>query len=125
MMVLGRTMKVPEDPVFKALVGFLGVIAACISTAIGAWVYMDDRYQHKAEALILVAAQDAKLDDLRVQIEWSADRNSKRYIEDQLFKLEQIPSNKVSDNERAQMQKYKRDLRELIDVWVQKGKPLR
>jgi hypothetical protein len=118
------------------LIWFLGVIAACVVAALGGLVWAEDRYESKANAaaqLAQIKAQNAAeiqvlRGDVRAvkeHVEYAADRNSKRYIEDQLFKLEQIAPNKQTDSDRAQIAKYRRDLRELTQHWAAKGTPLR
>lgn len=119
----------------KATLWILGIIAACVSTALGAWLFVDDRYQHKLDADAqlaqmkadnsrIVAAQDARVDGIKVEVAWQTDRQEKRRIEDNLFKLEQIAPQRLTDNERALMAKYRRDLRQLTDYWNQRGRPL-
>jgi hypothetical protein len=93
-------------------------IVTAVVCSLGAWVFLDDRYAHAAD----VKAQTATL---ATQIEYAGDRNSKRYIEDQLFRLDQIPDSKKSDAERAQAMKYRRDLQSLLRTWEQRGMPLR
>jgi len=117
------------------VIWFLGIIGACVIAAVSGWIFADDRYQHKLEAdakfeamehdnKVIVAAQDARVDGIKTEVQWVSDRQEKRRIEDQLFKLEQVAPQRLTDNERAQIAKYRRDLRQLVDYWNQRGRPL-
>jgi hypothetical protein len=118
------------------IIWLLGLIAVCVTAALGGLVWAEDRYQNKAEATNQLAqvksyqageisALRGDVKAVREHIEYAADRNSKRYIEDQLFRLEQIAPHKQTDSDRAQIAKYRRDLRELTQHWAAKGTPLR
>jgi hypothetical protein len=120
-----------EHPV----IWLLGVIATCVVFALGGLVWAEDRYQHKIESdtkfeqmekdnALIVAAQDARVDGIKAEVQWASDRQEKRRIDDNLFKLEQIAPQRLTDNERAQIAKYKRDLKALVDYWTARGRQL-
>lgn len=127
-------MNLPENPLVKGLIWFVGIAVSISVTTTGVIAFADGRYHHRfpedmyqrqAEALQVAAATDQKLDALRLQVEWSADNNAKRAIEGELFKLEQIPPQRLTPADRAIYEKLKRDRRELVDRWNRIGRPLR
>jgi hypothetical protein len=118
------------------LIWFLGIIAACVVAALGGLVWAEDRWQNKADAATQLAqlkAQSAaeitilrgEVRGVKEHVDYANDRQSKRYIEDNLFRLEQIKPERQTDSDRAQIAKYRRDLRELTQHWAAKGTPLR
>ena len=125
-------MKIMGNEVQAASMGIGAVGSLLVSgivMSLGIWVFLDDRYAHAADVTVkqtqMAADMSKQTATLATQIEYSSDRNSKRYIEDQLFKLEQISPQRMTDAERAQMAKYRRDLQSLERVWQQRGMVLR
>lgn len=108
----------------KVSVWLVGVVLAFVSGAVSGWIYVDERYVHKTEATAAYASYDKKFSELNQTIQFSIDLNRKAYIEDQLFKLEQIPANKMTDIDRAVFAKFKRDLEALNSRWALSGRPL-
>lgn len=116
----------------RATLWILGIIAAVAVAGVQGWVFADDRWMHrsdgeamKADAVRLAAATDTKLNDIQIQIQYSADQNAKRAIDNQLFQLEQIPLQQLRPQDRALYQKLLRDRAELVQAWNQRGRPLR
>ena len=108
----GAGMTLRDHPI----IWISSLIAVCVVGALGGLVWAEDRYQSKADAADKIAqikAQNAAeisvlRGDVRAvkeHVEYAADRNSKGYIEDQLFRLEQIKPEKLTDSDRAQIGK--------------------
>ena len=108
----------PDNPYVKGLIWFVGTMIGVVVGTVSANTYLDSRYMLAAEGTKQFAST-------QMQIEFSSDKNRKLYIEDQLFKLDQIPESKKTSSERAQASKYKRELDSLNSEWTLKGKPLK
>lgn len=133
----------PDSPIAKFAAWVVGIVA----TTIAAWLFLVGYFMVRAEALAnekaikdeytsrftLTDAQFAQMnqssqrlaDELRLQIEYSADQNAKRSIDNQLFQLEQIPPGQLRPQDRALYEKLKRDRAELVNIWNRRQRPLR
>jgi hypothetical protein len=132
MMVLGKDIPLPDSPAAK-----LGAwVFAIAGGTLGAWLWLDSYFVHRAEAQAMKAEYTAQIAqiaqnstaqtaELRLQIEYSADQNAKRQIDNTLFQLEQIPPAQMKPQDRALYSKLLRDRQELVNLWNRRGRPLR
>jgi hypothetical protein len=118
----------PDSPQAKF---WTWVVAIVLGTA-GLMLFLDGHFMRAAEGAELrtqLAATNAAIVNASVQtqlqIEYSADTNAKRSIDNQLFQLEQIPPSQLKPQDRALYQKLVRDRAELVDLWNRRGRPLR
>lgn len=129
---MGNELNLPESPQAKFWTWAVGIAGATLVS----WLFLDGHFMRaaagaemKAEYTAQIAAVNAavtnKLNETNLQIEYSADQNAKRSIDNQLFQLEQIPVQKLKPQDRALYQKLQRDRAELVDLWIRRGRPLR
>ena len=104
----------PETPAAK----FLSWAITIVIGTMAVWLFLDGYFAHAAD----VVKRDTAV---AIQIQYAADLNEKRRIEDNLFRIEQIPPAKRTDGERAQVAKYERDLATLMRTWEVKGMTLK
>lgn len=132
MMIMGHDMPLPEGPQAK----FWSWVVAIVVGTIGAWLFVDDRFMKRAEALEmraeyttqlaqLNAAQKAQADAINLNTEYLIDQQTKRAIESKLFELEQSDPRLLRPQDRALAEKLRRDRTELVRLWNQRGRPLR
>jgi hypothetical protein len=129
---MGNEVSLPESAQAKFWTWVLGIV---IGTA-GLMLFLDGHFlraaagaEMKAEYTAQIAATNAAVVNAnavtQMQIEYSADTNAKRSIDNQLFQLEQIPPQHLKPQDRALYQKLVRDRAELVDLWNRRGRPLR
>ena len=118
-------MNLPDNALVKGLIWFAGIAASISIATAGIQGYADSRYQHRDEAIQLAAASDAQMKLLNVQVEYSADQNQKSAIDRELFRIEQIPTPKLTPADRAFYERLKRERQELVERWMRAGRPLR
>lgn len=143
MKILGNDIPMPESPAAK----FWMWTATIAGGTIALWLFLVGYFMVRAEAMAnekvmreeytyqikqaneqiaqANAATAKAVDDVRMQIEFSADTNAKRSIDNQLFTLEQIPYGQMKPEQRAVYEKLKRDRQELVNLWNRRGRPLR
>ena len=132
MHIMGKEVPTADMPIIK----LLGWVISIVVGTLGAWLWLDSYFVRRAEAASMkkeyteqiaqvVAANNAQVNELKMQIEYSADQNAKRAIDNQLFQLEQIPQDKLKPQDRALYEKLKRDRAELVNLWNRRGRPLR
>lgn len=121
-----------DNPTIKVLTWLVSIVGG----SIGVWLWLDSYFVHRAEAQAMKAeyttqiaqlAQNSQRDaqELKLQVEYSADQNAKRVIDNRLFELEQIPPAQMKPSDRALYQKLLRDRQELVSLWNRRGRPLR
>jgi hypothetical protein len=129
---MGNEMSLPDSPAAKFWAWVVGIV---VSTA-GAMLFLDGHFlraavgaEMKAEYTAQIAATNAAVVSsnaaTQLQVEYSADTNAKRAIDNQLFQLEQIPPDKLKPQDRALYNKLQRDRDDLVKLWLQRGRPLR
>jgi hypothetical protein len=132
MRIMGNDLQMPESPQAKFWTWVVGIV---IATA-GVMLFLDGHFMRaaagaemKAEYTAQIAATNAAVVSAnaatQLQIEYSADTNAKRQIDNRLFELEQTPPDKLKPQDRALYQKLQRDRAELVDLWIRRGRPLR
>lgn len=132
MKIMGNDVTMPESPQAKFWAWVIGIVIA----SIGGWLFLESFFLMRAEGAEMkrdytaqIAALNAsvanKLDNTNTQIEYSADQNAKRQIDNKLFELEQIPPAQLKPQDRALYQKLQRDRAEMVDLWIRRGRPLR
>lgn len=132
MRIMGNEVSLPDSPQAKFWTWVVGIIVA---TA-GVMLFLDGHFMRaaagaemKQEYTAQIAATNAAIVNAntatQLQIEYSADTNAKRAIDNQLFQLEQIPPQQLKPQDRALYQKLVRDRAELVDLWNRRGRPLR
>lgn len=136
MMLMGKNVPLPESPQAKFWTWAIGIAVGAVALLL----FADARWMARAEAQEKLAAerterveqyaqlntaQQAQLRLVQEQIEYSADQNAKRAIDNQLFQLEQIPPQMMKPQDRALYSKLLRDRQELVSVWNRRGRPLR
>ena len=132
MRIMGNELQLPESPQAKFWTWVVGIVIA----SVGGWIFLDEHFMRaaagaemKAEYTTQIAAVNAAVVNAnaatQLQIEYSADQNAKRQIDNQLFQLEQIPPQQLRPQDRALYQKLVRDRAELVDLWNRRGRPLR
>lgn len=115
----------------SALVWFVGVIAAVI---VGAAV-VDDRYAHAVDFRLqseqmqtMNKSQSAQVDGLtsklQTQIEYNADRQRKRLLEDQILRYDLTLDRDKKPIDRVLVQRYKSELQEMQERWNRARMPL-
>jgi hypothetical protein len=133
MLIMGKEVPLmPESPQAKFWSWTVGIVVGTMAGWIfleGYFMRVSDGAEMKADYTKQIAVTNAtvqqKLAETNAQIEYSADLNAKRQIENKLFELEQIPSNQLRPQDRALYQKLQRDRKEMVDLWIQRGRPLR
>jgi len=132
MRIMGNEVSLPDSPQAKLLAWLVGIIGGTLA----AWLWLDSYFMHRAEAQTmreeyqtqiaqLSSAQITQQKALQEQIEYSADQNAKRQIDNQLFQLEQVPPAQLRPQDRALYSKLIRDRQELVSLWNRRGRPLR
>jgi hypothetical protein len=132
MRIMGADVTMPESPQAKFWAWVLAIVIASVT----GWLFLENFFLRRVEAADMkadytaqIAALNAsvanKLDSTNTQIEYSADQNAKRQIDNKLFELEQIPPDKLKPQDRALYQKLQRDRAEMVDLWIRRGRPLR
>lgn len=91
-----------QSTMIKLLVAVCTLVAAIVSTAI----LIDERYAHAAD--VQSAQRSIETNVQRASLE-----NRKWFIEDRLQSLEVKPEAQRTDYDRAQIQRYTRDLQEV------------
>ena len=132
MKIMGTEMQMPDSPQAKFWTWIVGIVIA----SIGGWLFLENFFLMRAEGMEMkrdytaqIAATNSAVVNAnmatQLQIEYSADTNAKRQIDNQLFQLEQIPPQQLKPQDRALYQKLQRDRAELVDLWNRRGRPLR
>ena len=132
MKIMGTEMQMPDSPQAKFWTWIVGIVIA----SIGGWLFLENFFLMRAEGMEMkrdytaqIAATNSAVVNAnmatQLQIEYSADTNAKRQIDNQLFQLEQIPPQQLKPQDRALYQKLQRDRAELVDLWSRRGRPLR
>jgi len=132
MRIMGNEVTLPESPQAKFWAWVLAIVIASVT----GWLFLENFFLRRAEGADMkadytqqIAALNAsvanKLDNTNTQIEYSADQNAKRQIDNKLFELEQTPPDKLKPQDRALYQKLQRDRAEMVDLWIRRGRPLR
>jgi len=132
MRIMGTEMQMPDSPQAKFWTWIVGIVIA----SIGGWLFLENFFLMRAEGMEMkrdytaqIAATNSAVVNAnmatQLQIEYSADTNAKRQIDNQLFQLEQIPPQQLKPQDRALYQKLQRDRAELVDLWSRRGRPLR
>ena len=132
MRIMGTEMQMPDSPQAKFWTWIVGIVIA----SIGGWLFLENFFLMRAEGMEMkrdytaqIAATNSAVVNAnmatQLQIEYSADTNAKRQIDNQLFQLEQIPPQQLKPQDRALYQKLQRDRAELVDLWNRRGRPLR
>ena len=121
-----------DNPYIKGLVWFVGVVIAVGSTTLSAAAWVESRYAKTEEVQAVrtdVVAQAKQVDvstkQLEVKIEYQADQNRKRTLEDALFKFDLTPEKQKTQTDRALAAKYQQEIREMNARWNQRGMPLK
>jgi|OpeIllAssembly_1097287.scaffolds.fasta_scaffold56284_2 hypothetical protein len=121
-----------DNPYVKGLVWFFGIAVGLVTSAFGAVEAFDRKYakndaveQVKGEVVAQAKKQDDAQKALLLQIEYQADQNRKRTLEDQLFRIDMTPEKAKTQTDRALGAKYKQELNDLNDRWNRAGKPLK
>jgi len=133
MLIMGKELPLlPDSPQGK----FWSTVVAIGVGAVTLLLFADNRWMSRAEATKLesehaqqmvaaAGATDAKFATTNQNIQFAADQNAKRGIDNELFKLEQVPPAQLKPQDRALYQKLVRDRAELVDYWIKQGRPLR
>lgn len=122
----------PETTTGKVLSSLIAVVVGTLS----AWLFLDGYFMHAAEAsrwrdddrkevAALAAANTAQTAAINMNIDYVADRNALRNIDNELFRLEQIPEARLNPQDRAVLAKLRRERQELVDLWNRRGRALR
>jgi hypothetical protein len=123
---------IPESPQAKFWTWVIGIVVGTTLVL----VFANDRLMFKAEGAEMkkdytaqIAATNAAVVSsnaaTQLQVEYSADQNAKRAIDQKLFELEQMPADKLKPQDRALYNKLRRDRDDLMKLWLQRGRPLR
>jgi hypothetical protein len=121
-----------DNPYIKGLTWFVGVMVMVATATYSAAEAVDRKYakaaeveQVKAEVVAQATKQEVAQKALITQIEYQADLNRKRALEDQLFRIDMTPEKAKTQTDRALGAKYKQELNDLNDRWNRAGKPLK
>lgn len=132
MRIMGNDVSLPDTPQAKFWTWIVSIVvgtAALMLFLDGHFMRSADGAEMKRDYTVQIAATNAAVVSAnaatQLQIEYSADTNAKRSIDNQLFQLEQIPPQQLKPQDRALYQKLVRDRAELVDLWNRRGRPLR
>jgi len=131
MMIAGKQV-LPDTPQAKF---WTWAISLCAGTLMG-WLFLDAHFLRAAEGAEMKrdytaqiaasnATQAAQTAEIRLQIEYSADLNAKRQIDNELYRLRQIPVQQLRPQDVAFKAKLETDREDLMRAWLQRGRPLR
>lgn len=133
MRIMGNEVPLmPETTTGKVLTSLVAVVVGTLS----AWLFLDGYFMHAAEAVEMkkdyvaqiahiAAMQTAQSVAINMNIDYVADRNVLRNIDNELFRLEQIPDARLGPQDRAVLAKLRRERQELVDLWNRRGRALR
>lgn len=128
MMIMGTEVPMPESPQAKFWTWAAGIMTATSVVLLG----LDATFMRKVAAeemrtefVAQVSTQTKQFAEVQLQIEYAADRNVLRSIDNELFKLEQLPDHRLLAQDRAVLSRLRRERQELIDLWNRRGRALR
>jgi len=117
--------RIQSNPTVNALVWLGGIVIAVVTASIGGAFAADERYMKKEEALSAMRVANEEAKETRKLIEYQADVNRKRQLEDNIFQYNLKPDKAKTQADRAMAERYKLERQDLIDRWQREGKPLK
>lgn len=117
--------RMQSNPTINALVWLGGILITVVTVSMGGAYAADDRYMKKDEALKAIQVQQQQAEETRKLIEYQADVNRKRQLEDNIFMYNLKPERQRSQADRAMAERYKTERQDLIERWQREGKPLK
>ena len=119
---------IPETPEAKFWTWVIGVIVGTVAVLVA----LDATFARKAEAIskhdaetMVVAANTSQAAVINMNMEYLIDQQTKRQIDNELFKLRQVAEGKLSPQDRAVKARLESDRDDLVKLWLQRGRPLR
>jgi hypothetical protein len=129
---LQTSAKLWDNPYVKGLVWFVGIAITIGTATLGGASAFDSRYAKadkvsEVEAMVVAQAKqsDAATKQLEKKIEYQADQNRKRSLEDTLFKINVTPDKQRTPVDNALKAKYEQEIREMNQRWNAMGMPLK
>lgn len=117
--------RMSANPTINALVWLGSIVFTITAASVGGAFAADARYMKREEAELALAAQDKQAKETRKLIEYQADLNRKRQIEDNIFQYNLKPDKAKTQADRAMAERYKLERQDLIDRWSREGMPLK
>jgi hypothetical protein len=117
--------RIQANPTVNALVWLGGIVLAVVTASIGGAFAADERYMRKDEAMVALKAANEEAKTTRKLIEYQADVNRKRQLEDNIFQYNLKPDKQKTQADRAMAERYKLERQDLIDRWQREGMPLK
>ena len=117
--------RMQANPTINALVWLGGIVGTVVVASVGGAFAADARYVKKEEVQAVAQQTDKATKELKEQIEYNADVNRKRQLEDNIFKYNLIPEKQRTQADKAMAERYKQERQDLIEQWQRQGKPLR
>lgn len=117
--------KLMDNPMVKGLVWFVSITSGIAIVSVGAAFGMDERYSKKEDVAAVQVQADKNAKETRKLIEYQADLNRKRQIEDNLFQYNLKPDKQKTQADKAMAERYKLERQDLIDRWQREGQPLK
>ena len=117
--------KMQTNPTINALVWLGGIVLTVVGASIGGAFAADERYMKKEEALIAIKAANDEAKATRKLIEYQADVNRKRQLEDNIFQYNLKPDKQKTQADKAMAERYKQERQDLMERWQREGMPLK
>jgi alcohol dehydrogenase class IV len=117
--------KLMNNPTIKGLAWFVSITSGIAVVSVGAAFGMDERYSLKTDVVAVQVQADKNARDTRKLIEYQADLNRKRQIEDNLFQYNLKQDKQKTQADRAMAERYKQERQDLIERWMREGQPLK
>ena len=107
---MGAIIQKAKDNLITTLV----TAATTIATIIGMFLAVDSRYAHSDEVKTLKVEQQQVIRQNRFDLMQSTNMMRKQSLDDKVFEIELIPPEKRSAYDAARLEKYKRDLNDIV-----------
>ena len=117
--------RMKTNPTINALVWLGGIIGAVVVFTVGAAFGADSRYMLKTEGLQAIQVAAASAAETRKLIEYQADSNRKKQLEDNIFMYNLKPEKQKTQGDRAMVERYKLERQDMMDRWQREGRPLK
>lgn len=117
--------RIQANPTINALVWLGGILITVITVSIGGAFAADERYMKKEEAVKAIEAANKEAKETRKLIEYQADVNRKRQLEDNIFQYNLKPDKQKTQADKAMAERHKQERQDLMDRWQREGMPLK
>lgn len=92
-------------------------LIGAISTIVGAAFFIDGRYAHAGDVAAMHQEQIQAINETKMETKRAADQLRKQNLEDKIFEINLKPVAGRSNVDRALLDRYTREVRELSEKW--------